>query len=241
MFQTMNQLRCDMNRPLIFYFSPNPPHRYLHAAYAKENPAHPGEYFTESLIYTTDLVPNVTDRNEKEPEKRLAAFRNTEFHFWFVDQDHREIPGVQEATEYWMPWNLPGDPPKKMTTIGPLPEDAILTDPALSIDNIKLIRSKKVRQLRNELLKLTDHFVLPDYQWSLEFNGNRLSSSFTEEQLNQLYKYRQELRMITEHQDFPFIQVMNDQYLPFPKLPLFMEKIVENETTRIVINSNIFQ
>lgn len=228
-----------MTIPIIFYFESKPPHRYLRSDVAPENPCEFGMYFTESLIYTTDPIPDISVYQKEHPEKRYTIFRNVNQDQWYVDEDHREIFGVQEATKYWMPWSIPGDPPKTMTTIGALPLQATLIDPISKTEYQFEVRAIQVRRLRNILLKQTDHFVLPDYQWALKINDHWVSSSFTENQLDQIYQYRQSLRNISQLPNFPFVSVIDDRYLPFPQLPDFLTKEVVATRMSIVVNQKI--
>ena len=105
---------------------------------------------------------------------------------WSYVEDHRQRgddggnPIEGTGTPYWLPEDAYNTPARYMVELGPLPEGATRTPPAMTKDMLW----STLRRERDARISATDYLVLPDYP-------------LPEEKKTAILTYRQALRDLT--------------------------------------------
>ena len=112
---------------------------------------------------------------------------------WELREDHRQkrdaggVPIGGTGTPYWLPGDAYGAGARYMDTIGPLPDNAVLTAPAKSTAQLW----EDLRTERDNRLAQCDYLIMPDYP-------------ITEEKRTQVEAYRQALRDLPAQEGAPW-------------------------------------
>lgn len=112
---------------------------------------------------------------------------------WELKEDHRQkrdmggVPIEGTGTAYWLPGDTYGTAPRYMDTLGPLPDNAVLTAPAKSTAQLW----EDLRSERDNRLAQCDYLVMPDYP-------------ITAEKRAQVEAYRQALRDLPAQEGAPW-------------------------------------
>ena len=86
----------------------------------------------------------------------LKAVANPRLLMWEYMEDHRRDAASGEGgTPYWLPEDEYNASPRYMTTLGPLPKEALLERPPLPLELVKEQKKKEIRRAYDEALGAT--------------------------------------------------------------------------------------
>ena len=125
---------------------------------------------------------------------------------WELREDHRQkrdaggVPVEGTGTAYWLPEDEYGTAPRYMDSLGSLPDNAVLTAPAKSTEQL----FEDLRLERDNRLGATDYLIMPDYP-------------ITEEKRAQVEAYRQALRDLPAQEGAPWDG--GGELTPWPTMP----------------------